>query len=123
MGPASEEPWATRPQGTLIPDLDRLLAAPALHYDLTLLMRHLRPFQRLLTLQLDQPRCLSHEPSPTEGFGGNASFSLHIFLYIQARAQNVVHDRPKARADLIPANAGFLCPLSGLVVRLKATEH
>jgi tRNA(fMet)-specific endonuclease VapC len=43
-----------RQQGLLIPDFDLLIAATALHYDLTLLTRNLRHFHRLPDLHLYQ---------------------------------------------------------------------
>ena len=45
-----------RRQGMLIPDLDLLIAATALHHDLTLLTRNLRHFSRIPDLKLYQPR-------------------------------------------------------------------
>lgn len=44
-----------RRQGNLIPDLDLLIAATALHYDLTLMTRNLRHFARIPGLRLYQP--------------------------------------------------------------------
>jgi tRNA(fMet)-specific endonuclease VapC len=44
-----------RQQGNLIPDLDLLIAATALHHDLTLMTRNLRHFQRIPDLKLYQP--------------------------------------------------------------------
>lgn len=44
-----------RRQGLLIPDLDLLIAATALSYDLTLLSRNRRHFQRIPGLTLYQP--------------------------------------------------------------------
>ncbi len=45
-----------RRQGLLIPDLDLLIAATALSYNLTLLSRNRRHFQRIPDLKLYQPR-------------------------------------------------------------------
>ncbi len=44
-----------RQQGNLIPDLDLLIAATALHHDLALMTRNLRHFQRIPNLKLYQP--------------------------------------------------------------------
>jgi tRNA(fMet)-specific endonuclease VapC len=44
-----------RRQGLLIPDLDMLIAATAISYDLTLLSRNRRHFQRIPGLALYQP--------------------------------------------------------------------
>lgn len=44
-----------RRRGQLIPDLDLLIAATALHHDLTLLTRNVRHFHRIPELQLYQP--------------------------------------------------------------------
>ncbi len=44
-----------RQQGNLIPDMDLLIAATALHHDLTLMTRNLRHFQRIPHLKLYQP--------------------------------------------------------------------
>ncbi len=44
-----------RQQGNLIPDLDLLIAATALHYDLTLMTRNVRHFERIPNLKLYQP--------------------------------------------------------------------
>ena len=44
-----------RRQGQLIPDLDLLIAATALHHDLTLLTRNIRHFNRIPELRLYQP--------------------------------------------------------------------
>ena len=44
-----------RRQGNLIPDLDLLIAAAALHHDLTLMTRNLRHFARIANLRLYQP--------------------------------------------------------------------
>lgn len=41
-------------QGNIIPDLDLLIAATALHYDLTLMTRNLRHFDRIPDLKLYQ---------------------------------------------------------------------
>jgi len=40
----------------LIPDLDLLIAATAIHHDLTLLTRNVRHFGRVPDLRLYQPR-------------------------------------------------------------------
>jgi len=45
-----------RRRGQLIPDLDLLIAATALHHDLTLLTRNVRHFNRIPELRLYQPR-------------------------------------------------------------------
>ncbi len=42
-------------QGNVIPDLDLLVAATALHHGLTLLTRNLRHFSRVPGLRLYQP--------------------------------------------------------------------
>ena len=44
-----------RRAGRLIPDLDLLIAATAIHHDLTLLTRNVRHFGRIPELQLYQP--------------------------------------------------------------------
>lgn len=44
-----------RRRGQLIPDLDLLIAATALHHDLTLLTRNVRHFNRIPELRLYQP--------------------------------------------------------------------
>jgi predicted nucleic acid-binding protein len=44
-----------RRRGELIPDLDLLIAATALHHDLTLLTRNVRHFHRIPNLRLYQP--------------------------------------------------------------------
>lgn len=44
-----------RRRGQLIPDLDLLIAATALHHDLTLLTRNVRHFKRIPELRLYQP--------------------------------------------------------------------
>ncbi len=44
-----------RRQGNLLPDLDLLIAATALHHDLTLMTRNLRHFTRIPHLRLYQP--------------------------------------------------------------------
>jgi len=44
-----------RRQGELIPDLDLLIAATALHHDLTLLTFNRRHFERISALRLYQP--------------------------------------------------------------------
>ena len=44
-----------REAGQLIPDLDLLIAATAVHHDLTLLTRNLRHFARIPDLKLYQP--------------------------------------------------------------------
>ena len=44
-----------RRRGQLIPDLDLLIAATALHHDLTLLTRNVRHFNRIPKLRLYQP--------------------------------------------------------------------
>ncbi len=46
---------ALRRQGKLIPDLDLLIAATALHYDLTLMTCNLRHFARIPGLGLYRP--------------------------------------------------------------------
>lgn len=45
-----------RRRGQLIPDLDLLIAATALHHDLTLLTRNVRHFDRIPELRLYQRR-------------------------------------------------------------------
>src|SRR5215212_4130136 len=44
-----------RRRGQLIPDLDLLIAATAMHHDLTLLTRNVRHFHRIPQLRLHQP--------------------------------------------------------------------
>lgn len=44
-----------RTRGTLIPDLDLLIAATALSYDLELLTRNVRHFERIEGLRIFQP--------------------------------------------------------------------
>jgi tRNA(fMet)-specific endonuclease VapC len=44
-----------RRSGQLIPDMDLLIAATALHHDLTLVSRNLRHFERIPDLTLYQP--------------------------------------------------------------------
>ncbi len=44
-----------RRRGQLIPDLDLLIAATAMHHDLTLLTRNVRHFDRIPQLRLHQP--------------------------------------------------------------------
>ncbi len=45
-----------------------------------------------------------------------------LFISIQAGAEDMLHDRPKACAGLNPGTAGFLCPLFSLGVGLNNTE-
>ena len=52
---------ALRARGSLIADLDLLIAATALHHDLVLMTRNVRHFRRVPGLQLYQP-----DPSPGE---------------------------------------------------------
>ena len=47
--------WTLRREGRLIPDLDLLIAATARAYDLTLVTRNLRHFERISDLRLYQP--------------------------------------------------------------------
>jgi tRNA(fMet)-specific endonuclease VapC len=45
-----------RRRGQIISDFDILLAATALHYDLTVLSRNIRHFNRIPDLKLYQPK-------------------------------------------------------------------
>ncbi len=45
-----------RHSGQLIPDMDLLIAATAVHHDLTLITRNLRHFERIPDLKLYQPK-------------------------------------------------------------------
>ena len=45
-----------RRDGRLIPDLDLLIAATAIHHDLTLVTRNVRHIGRISALQIYQPR-------------------------------------------------------------------
>jgi predicted nucleic acid-binding protein len=45
-----------RRDGRLIPDLDLLIAATAIHHDLTLVTRNVRHFGRIHALQIHHPR-------------------------------------------------------------------
>jgi|SRR5919106_3644058 predicted nucleic acid-binding protein len=47
--------YRLRRQGNIIPDMDILIAATALHHDLTLMTRNLRHFSRIPDLKLYQP--------------------------------------------------------------------
>lgn len=47
--------YRLRRRGNLIPDLDLLIAATALHHDLTLMTRNVRHFARIPGLKLYQP--------------------------------------------------------------------
>jgi tRNA(fMet)-specific endonuclease VapC len=55
---------ALRRAGRLIPDLDLLIAATAIHHDLTLVTRNVRHFERIPDLTLYQPGSVVHPERP-----------------------------------------------------------